>query len=141
MTVATAVAVPDVEIVSYGHLHGPSPEGLHIDLDLRRHFRDPHRVSPQMREMTGRDLAVSRLVLDTPGIPELLRATALQVLAFRAGPSAGPVRVGVSCAGGKHRAAAVALALPGHIRAAHQGEDDLVVTVAHRDIDRPVVHR
>ncbi|WP_420082980.1 RapZ C-terminal domain-containing protein (plasmid) [Streptomyces sp. JL4002] len=137
----TTTAAASVEIISYGHLHGSAPESLHIDLDLRHHFRDPHRVSPQMRSMTGRDLPVSRLVLSTPGIHELLQATALQVLAFLAGPSPSTVRVGVSCAGGKHRAAATALALPSYIRAAHHGDDDLEVTVTHRDIDKPVVHR
>ncbi|MBX6386718.1 MAG: hypothetical protein IRZ07_27700 [Microbispora sp.] len=67
-----------VEIVSFGHLHGPAP-AAHLTIDLRHHFRDPH-ISPDLRHMTAHDGPVRTTVLATPGIEPLLLA-ALVVLA------------------------------------------------------------
>jgi UPF0042 nucleotide-binding protein len=50
-------------------------------------------------------------VMDTPGVRELLAATALQILAYLAGPSKAPITVVTQCAGGRPRAAATAMAL------------------------------
>lgn len=77
-----------------------------------------------------------RAVLDTPGVRELLHATAAAVRAYQAGPSAGPVSVAVGCAGGRHRAATVAIAL--EVLLLGNGQE---VTVMHRDLSRPVVER
>ena len=98
-----------VTVKSFGYLHG-QPPGAHITLDLRSHFRDPH-VSPELRHMTADDEPVRLAVLGTPGILPLIDATAAAVLAYLAGPSAGPVTVAVGCAGGRHRAPTVARAL------------------------------
>ena len=123
-----------VEITSFGYLHGQQPSA-HIVLDLRTHFRDPH-VSPELRHMTAEDEPVRTAVLNTAGIATLVAATAAAVTAFAAGPSAGTVKVVVGCAGGRHRAATVAMALADTLtNTGHQ------VTLSHRDLDKPVVHR
>ncbi|MER7988424.1 RNase adapter RapZ [Streptomyces noursei] len=124
----------NVEIVSFGYLHD-APPTAHLTLDLRTHFRDPH-VSPELRYMTALDASVYTAVLNTPGITDLVEATADAVTAFASGPSAGPVTVAAGCAGGRHRAPAVALDLASWLRLA--GHD---VTVTHRDLHRPVVQR
>lgn len=123
-----------VEIFSFGYLHG-RPPAAHLTLDLRRHFRDPH-VDPQLRHMTAADEPVRHAVINTPGIAELVEATARAVDAFAAGPSATDVVVAVGCAGGRHRAPAFADALTARLEAAGHG-----VTVHHCDITKPVVER
>ncbi|WP_327223014.1 ATPase [Streptomyces platensis] len=123
-----------VDIISFGYLHG-DPPAAHLTLDLRHHFRDPH-VSPELRYMTANDRAVRQAVHNTPGIPALIEATADAIVAFLHGPSAGPVRVAVGCAGGRHRAAAVAMALKPAL-----ADEDVTATVTHRDLDKPVVQR
>ncbi|HEV7628005.1 MAG TPA: RNase adapter RapZ, partial [Streptomyces sp.] len=96
----------DVQIISFGYLHGAPPEA-HITLDLREHFRDPH-VSPELRYLTAEDQAVRDAVLGTTGVGLLVDATVQAVNAFLFGPSGSTVRVAVGCAGGRHRAATVA---------------------------------
>lgn len=123
-----------VEIISFGYLHGEPPTA-DLTLDLRRHFRDPH-VSPELRYMTVHDAPVRAAVLGTAGITDLIEAAALAVAAFAAGPSAGPVVVASGCAGGRHRAPAVAMALADRLNAA--GFD---VVLRHRDITAPVMER
>jgi UPF0042 nucleotide-binding protein len=123
-----------VEIVSFGYLHDPPPEA-HLTVDLRHHFRDPH-VSPALRYMTADDAPVRTAVLATPGIQQLVDASASAVRAFLAGPSAGPVTVASGCAGGRHRAPTFARALADRLTALGYS-----VTVTHRDLHKPVVNR
>ncbi|WP_427166562.1 RapZ C-terminal domain-containing protein [Streptomyces sp. C1-1] len=123
-----------VEIVSFGYLHD-APPTAHLTIDLRHHFRDPH-VSPQLRHMTANDEPVRAAVMGTPGITDLVEATAVAVDAFASGPSAGTVTVADGCAGGRHRAPTFAGALAERLTAAgHQ------VSVCHRDLDKDVVER
>ncbi|TWV51987.1 ATPase [Streptomyces misionensis] len=123
-----------VEIVSFGYLHD-DPPAAHLTVDLRHHFRDPH-VSPELRYMTANDEPVRAAVLGTPGITDLVEATAMAVEAFASGPSAGTVTVADGCAGGRHRAPTFAGALAERLTAAgHQ------VSVRHRDLDKDVVQR
>jgi RNase adaptor protein for sRNA GlmZ degradation len=122
-----------VVITSFGYLHGPAPEAT-IVLDLRVHYRDPH-VSPVLRGLTAEDARVRDAVMATPGIPALVDATAAAVAAFTAGPcQTHPVTIAVGCAGGRHRAASVAMALQGRLR-------DIDVVLVHRDLHKPVVNR
>jgi UPF0042 nucleotide-binding protein len=152
---------PDVTIVSIGRLHD-AEESEYADIlsratiavDLRFHFRDPH-VSADLRELTSNDQVVRDTVMATPGVRELLAATALQILAYLAGPSKAPITVVTQCAGGRHRAAATAMALHAVVsgdveEAATYGLADeaksfadrgLVVKLVHRDLERAVVHR
>ncbi|MEU5838610.1 RNase adapter RapZ [Streptomyces diacarni] len=151
----------DVTIVSVGRLHDDA-EGEHADvltratiaLDLRRHFRDPH-VRADLRQLTAHDQAVRDTVLDTPGVRQLLAATAQQIEGYLAGPTAAPLTVVTQCAGGRHRAAATAMALRAVVagdaeEAATYGLADtaeaftgrsLTVDLVHRDLDKAVVDR
>lgn len=119
-----------IEIISFGYLHG-APPAAHITLDLRHHFRDPH-VNPELRHLTAEDAAVREAVLNTPGIMPLILATVRTVHAFQTGPTRGTVRVAVGCAGGRHRAATVAMSLASALG---------TVNVAHRDLSKDVVNR
>ncbi|MEU8688492.1 RNase adapter RapZ [Streptomyces sp. NPDC048665] len=123
-----------VKIVSFGYLHD-APPTAHLTIDLRHHFRDPH-VSPELRYLTAEDAPVRAAVLATPGINDLIEATAAAVTAFASGPSAGAVTVADGCAGGRHRAPAFALALAERLTAAGHR-----VSVRHRDLAKPVVQR
>ncbi|MFJ8923887.1 ATPase [Streptomyces sp. NPDC102415] len=123
-----------VEIISFGYLHG-TPPTAHLTVDLRHHFRDPH-VSPELRHKTAHDLAVRQAVSGTPGIPALVEALSDAVVAFVHGPSAGAVQVAVGCAGGRHRAPAVAMALQLAL-----ADEDVDATVHHRDLHQPVINR
>ena len=126
---------PEVRVTTFGYLHGAPPAGAHITLDLRHHFRDPHAVRG-LRDLTANDPQVRIAVLNTPGIRTLLDAATDMVLAYLHGPSAGPVAVAVGCAGGRHRAATV-----GRVLAAKLADLGVPATVAHRDLDKPVVER
>ncbi|MEU6825737.1 RNase adapter RapZ [Streptomyces atriruber] len=123
-----------VEIVSFGYLHD-APPTAHLTIDLRHHFRDPH-VSPELRYMSADDEPVRTAVLNTPGITDLVDATATAVAAFASGPSAGTVTIADGCAGGRHRAPTFARALAE--RLAEAGHS---VTVRHRDLDKAVIAR
>jgi UPF0042 nucleotide-binding protein len=126
--------VSNIEITSFGYLHDAPPEA-HLTIDLRQHFRDPH-VSPELRYMTADDAPVRAAVLATPGITALVDATVRAVEAFASGPSAGTVTVADGCAGGRHRAPTFARALAERLTAAGH-----TVSVHHRDLTKPVVHR
>ncbi len=121
-------------ITSFGYLHGDPPQA-HVTLDLRHHFRDPH-VNPELRELTAHDAQVRDAVLNTPGIQQLIDATVAVVRAYQSGPSTGPVTVAVGCAGGRHRAAAVAAELARRLTAA-----GITTQLTHRDIDKPAINR
>lgn len=125
-----------VQITSFGYLHAEAPEA-EITIDLRHHFRDPH-VSPELRHLTAEDEAVREAVRSTPGIMPLVFAVAVAAESYLAGPSSAgrPVRVAVGCAGGRHRAASVAMELRDVLVAA-----DVVASVSHRDIEEDVVER
>jgi RNase adaptor protein for sRNA GlmZ degradation len=118
-----------IHVISFGYLHG-GPPAAHLTVDVRAHFRDPH-VSPELRYLTAHDAQVRAAVLSTPGITLLIDAVAVTAACFLAGPSAGPVTIAVGCAGGRHRAATIAMEL-GRL---------LGASVEHRDLDKPVVER
>jgi UPF0042 nucleotide-binding protein len=124
-----------VTITSFGYLHGVPPEGAHLTIDVRRHFRDPH-VDPSLRDLDATDRRVYDSVLRTPGVRDLVMATVQTIQAFRAGPAPGPVAIAIGCAGGRHRAPAIAIALARLLTAA-----GIPAAVEHRDISRPVVDR
>ncbi|MFE6868533.1 ATPase [Kitasatospora sp. NPDC057692] len=128
------MSVTEIRVISFGYLHGAPPEA-HLTLDLRRHFRDPH-VDPALRHLTAADLPVRRAVLTTPGIWEAILAAALVAEAFDAGPSPAPLTVAVGCAGGRHRAATVAMVLADRL-----AKTNAPVRLTHRDLDKPVVDR
>jgi RNase adaptor protein for sRNA GlmZ degradation len=132
----TATPRPDVLIVSFGFLHGQRPGLLPADLvlDLRRHLADPaHRPQGDMLDKTGLDDEVRDFVLATAGAAPLLEQTAPLVATMAATKF---VVVHVGCAGGKHRAAAIATELGDRLRAR-----GLHPAVRHLDVHRPRVIR
>ncbi|MFJ2779195.1 ATPase [Kitasatospora sp. NPDC087315] len=129
------MSVTEISVISFGYLHGDPPADANFVLDLRRHFRDPH-ISPGLRYQTAHDLPVRRAVLGTPGIRELISTAALVADAFDAGPGGAPLTIAVGCAGGRHRAATVAMALADRLR-----KTGSPVTLVHRDLGKPVVER
>lgn len=66
----------------------------------------------------------------------LITATLLAVDAFAAGPGGGDFVIATGCQGGRHRAATVALTLAHLLTSAGH-----TVTLHHRDLHKPVVHR
>jgi RNase adaptor protein for sRNA GlmZ degradation len=128
-------ASSEVVVTSFGYLHGDPPAGQHLVIDLRHHFRDPHR-DPALRDLTAEDPRVYQAVLGTAGISELVVDAARMALAFRDGPVPGTIAVAFGCAGGRHRAAAAAIAT-----ARLLGDEGVPVTLTHRDMHRPVVDR
>jgi RNase adaptor protein for sRNA GlmZ degradation len=99
------------------------------------HFRDPH-IDPALRYLTAADPAVMVAVIGTPGIPALTRAIAGMARAYLAAPQPGPLTIAVGCVGGRHRSAAVAIEAARLLVL-----DGVPVTVAHRDLARPVIER
>ncbi|WP_373315966.1 RapZ C-terminal domain-containing protein [Streptomyces canarius] len=63
----------------------------------------PARLSTDLRQLTAHDQASRDTVMDTPGVREVLAATALQVQGYLAGPRAAPLTLMMQCAGGRHR--------------------------------------
>ncbi|MEU2834898.1 hypothetical protein ABZ667_40755 [Streptomyces lavendulae] len=151
----------DIIIVSIGRLHD-TERSEHTDilqratiaLDLRHHFRDPHRAQ-DLRELSAADQAVRQAVINAPGVRQVLPATALQISGYLTGPSTAPITVVTQCAGGRHRAATAALALRAIVagdveQAAEFGlagasrafsSRGLNVELIHRDINRAVAQR
>jgi UPF0042 nucleotide-binding protein len=129
----TPAADAEVTITSFGFLHGPAPAMAHLVIDAREHFRDPH-FSPGLRDLDATDERVYQAVTTTRGVRDLVLAAALAVLAFRSGPVPGPVAVAIGCAGGRHRAAGIAIALARLLES-----EGVTTAIAHRDITKPVV--
>ncbi|MGA5824122.1 RapZ C-terminal domain-containing protein [Kitasatospora sp. NPDC094028] len=123
----------NVEIISFGYLHGSVPEA-ELVLDLRRHFKDPH-VNPALRYKTARDQEVRDAVTATPGILQVVAAAITMTQSYAMGPGAEttPFRVAIGCAGGRHRAATTAEILRDALVAAQ-----FPVSLTHRDLDKEV---
>jgi RNase adapter protein RapZ len=125
--------LPDVQVSSFGYGHGDrvTPIG-HITIDVRNLFRDPH-VSPELRQLDGRDPAVIKAVLAQPGAQEFVHHLAAVVKNLVA--QAQPVRVAIGCVGGRHRSVVLATMLALEL----QSQAGLLVELVHRDIERPVI--
>jgi RNase adaptor protein for sRNA GlmZ degradation len=123
-----------VQIISFGFLHGGQPAADAV-LDVRRRYRDPH-VSPALRHRTAEDAEVRATVMGTPGVQGLVAAMVALAHSYLRGPDRGPVVLAVGCAGGRHRAPAIAAEVAWRLE--RQG---FQVTVTHRDMARPVIER
>jgi 8-oxo-dGTP pyrophosphatase MutT (NUDIX family) len=134
--IAQTKPIKQITITTFGYLHGEPPPTADLIVDLREHFRDPH-VDPSLRELTAQDAEVFDTVMETPGVHPLTLALAAAAHAFHRGPSIKPVNIAVGCAGGRHRSAAVGIALAEHLDLIY----GLRAEVCHRDMSRPVVER
>lgn len=127
------MTVNRVTVVSFGYLHCCVLPQADLTLDLRRLLADPaHVPSGRLLDLRGdQDPEVKEFVLATPGAVLLLESTYLLVrhqARFR------PVTVAFGCAGGKHRAAAMASMLGAML-------DDSEVQVTHLHAHLPRVIR
>ncbi|GGZ23687.1 hypothetical protein GCM10010387_16110 [Streptomyces inusitatus] len=136
-----------IRVISFGYGHSGTldddgrtviePPTADITLDLRRALHNPHH-DPKMRHLTGLDDAVYERVLATPGAQLLAHNAALaaHMLMDQAQPQA--VTIATGCAGGRHRAVAVA-------RVVHTLLVDFArvggyeTDVVHRDVHRQVL--
>lgn len=131
-------------IESFGYLHGAPPSATLV-VDLRRALYDPH-VDPAMRQLTAQDPRVLDHVAHTPGARDILHgvvdlanalgAQARPIGKAEAGDDEIHVHIAYGCAGGRHRAAAMAILTAEAMAAAGWR-----VELKHRDIRRPVVER
>lgn len=122
-----------IVVSSFGYLHGPPPTA-DLVVDLRPRLRDPH-TSPELRELTGHDMTIKRMVRATPGYHRLVAGLKGAVEAL-AGAGERPVHVAVGCAGGRHRSVTVAEDLAWLL-----SEAEPRMQVRHVDIEQPVVVR
>ncbi|MCX4970794.1 hypothetical protein OHA98_39835 [Streptomyces sp. NBC_00654] len=91
-----------IRLISFGYLHlptgtdgSPVPPAADRIEDVRDRLRDP-AAARHILDLDGFHPRVQAVVLNTPGARELL--------ANLADLPAGPRRIGIGCAGGRHRA-------------------------------------
>jgi RNase adapter protein RapZ len=121
-----------VELASFGFKFGP-PAEAEVTADARM-VRNPFWV-PELRPHTGLEPAVRDYVLEDPAAGELIdlvRALVTFSVERSAGHGRDVLHAAVGCTGGRHRSVAIVEALAARLRA-----DGLVVTVSHRDVDKP----
>jgi RNase adapter protein RapZ len=129
---ATADVGHSVTVVSFGYKHGLPPDAdLVVDM---RFLPNPHWI-PELREHDGREAVVSDYVLSQEGAEEFLERYLDLLRLVGAGYRREGKRyltVAVGCTGGKHRSVAIAEELARRMA----GQDDVQVTVSHRDVGR-----
>lgn len=124
-----------IELISFGYLHGAPPADATVVVDVRHHYRDPHR-EPGTRCLTALDTEIRNKVLATPGVPELIVGLSAVAAAYAGTPAGITTVIAIGCAGGRHRSATIANEITVRLQTW-----SIPVTVKHRDIDRPVVDR
>lgn len=118
-----------ITLISFGHLHGDRPQADRVE-DVRDRLRDP-AAARDILDLDGLHPRVQEIVARTPGALALL-----DNLAAYATLPAGPARIAIGCAGGRHRAAALVELLAARLRT-----EGVELTVEHRDVHRPRVIR
>ncbi|MFJ9675291.1 hypothetical protein ACIRP5_31425 [Streptomyces sp. NPDC101221] len=124
-----------IRLISFGYLHLPtSPDGSPIPPaadrieDVRDRLRDP-AAARDILDLDGLNPRVQDVVLHTPGAAELLAN-----LADHANLPAGPSRIAIGCAGGRHRASGLTELLARELR--DRGRE---VVVEHLHVRQPRV--
>ncbi|MGW2952801.1 RapZ C-terminal domain-containing protein [Streptomyces eurythermus] len=124
-----------IRLTSFGYLHlrtgldgSPIPPAAERIEDVRDRLRDP-AVARDILDLDGLDPRVQSVVLATPGARELLAN-----LADYADLPAGPSRIAIGCAGGRHRASGLTELLVRELRA--RGRE---VVVEHLHVHLPRV--
>ncbi|MEU3522067.1 RNase adapter RapZ [Streptomyces sp. NPDC006654] len=124
-----------IERVSFGFLHlDTDPQGRPVlpwadrIEDVRDRLRDP-AAARAILDLDGHHPRVQDVVLATPGARELL-----DNLTDYATLPAGPRRIAIGCAGGKHRACSLTELLAQRLTDRH-----IPVTVTHHHAQRPRV--
>jgi UPF0042 nucleotide-binding protein len=137
---------PLVRVISFGfgHTGAPDEDGRPLEpptadltLDLRRALYNPHH-NPAMRYLTGLDKVVYDHVMATPGAQSLVHNTVMAAHTLMDQTRPASLVVASGCAGGRHRAVAMARAVHGLLvefgRAGGYG-----VELVHRDVHRQVL--
>jgi UPF0042 nucleotide-binding protein len=121
-----------VTFYSFGHKHGP-PRDADISFDVR-FLPNPHYES-DLRPLTGRDLRIVEFV-GQGGQLEEFYARVVPLLDYLlpqyVAEGKAHLTVAIGCTGGRHRSVVIAE----HLAALYRERDDLVVEVAHRDVDK-----
>lgn len=121
-----------INVMSFGFKYG-----LPVDADLvadARFIPNPH-WNEELRSKTGNDQPVSDYVLSQPGVSDFVEhyVAALRVVldGYRQ-ENKRFATIAIGCTGGKHRSVAMA----NHIAQLLGAEDDVKITVSHRDLGR-----
>lgn len=121
-----------VTFMSFGFKHGP-PREEDLAFDVR-FLPNPHYVS-ELRELTGHDQAVVDYMARDGRLDELyerLNSLLDFLLAQYVAEGKSHLVIAIGCTGGRHRSVAIAERLAERYRE----NEELVVAVAHRDIDK-----
>jgi UPF0042 nucleotide-binding protein len=121
-----------VTFVSFGFKYGP-PRDEDLAFDVR-FLPNPH-YEPELRELTGREQPVIDYIAHDGRLDELyerLHALLDFLLPQYVAEGKSHLVVAVGCTGGRHRSVAIAE----HLAERYRAGEDLVVAVAHRDIDK-----
>jgi UPF0042 nucleotide-binding protein len=122
-----------VTFQSFGFKHGP-PRDADLCFDVR-FLPNPHYVE-ELRPFTGEDERVVDYIA-REGKLEAFYAHLIPMLEFLLPEyqleGKAHLNVAIGCTGGRHRSVAIARHLADHFG----GDDELVVEVEHRDIERP----
>jgi UPF0042 nucleotide-binding protein len=122
-----------VTFMSFGFKYGP-PREEDLAFDVR-FLANPH-YEPDLRELTGLDREVVDYIAADGRLEQLyerLNALLDFLLPQYVAEGKAHMVIAVGCTGGRHRSVAIAEQLADRYR----DSEDLEVTVAHRDIDRP----
>jgi UPF0042 nucleotide-binding protein len=121
-----------LNVMSFGFKYG-----LPADADLvtdARFIANPH-WQEELRSKSGNDDKVSEYVLNQPGVKEFVASYTEAIRHVLAGYRTENKRfatLAIGCTGGKHRS----VALANEIAKLLSSEDDIKVTVSHRDLGR-----
>lgn len=121
-----------LNILSFGFKYGlPADADLVVDA---RFIANPH-WQEELRAKTGNDDDVSKYVLAQPGVPEFVASYTDAIKHVLAGYRTENKRfatLAIGCTGGKHRS----VALANKIAETLATEDDIRISVSHRDLGR-----
>lgn len=121
-----------VTFMSFGFKHGP-PREEDLAFDVR-FLANPH-YEPELRELTGLDEAVVEYIARDGRLQELydrLHSLLDFLLPQYVGEGKAHLVIAIGCTGGRHRSVAIAE----HLAERYRDQEDLDVTVAHRDLAR-----
>lgn len=121
-----------VTFQSFGHKHGP-PRDADLAFDVR-FLPNPHYV-PELKPLTGKDPRVVEYVGRDGHLQELydhLEPLLDYLLPRYEAEGKAHLMVAIGCTGGRHRSVAIAE----HLAKSYGARSDLIVEVAHRDIDK-----
>jgi UPF0042 nucleotide-binding protein len=121
-----------VTFTSFGFKHGP-PRDADLAFDVR-FLPNPHYVA-DLRPLTGHDPRIVEYV-GREGLLEQFYGRLIPLLDFLIphyiAEGKAHLLIAIGCTGGRHRSVCIAE----HLAARYRGREDVVVEVAHRDIER-----